>query len=272
MTIDPQDFKFICTLVEKESGIHLTADKEYLVESRLLPVTRKFQLIDIGALVSKLQRAGDAELTRAVIDAMTTNETFFFRDTKPFDYIKDSILPDMLPQLGPKFRVWSAACSTGQEPYSLSILLKENPSLLAGKSYSITATDICWEVLDKAQNAVYSQFEVQRGLSIALLMKYFAQSATNKDAWKLKDEIRTTVDYKHLNLLEHYTMVGPVDLIMCRNVLIYFETPVKQAILQKMHSMLPPHGVLMLGGSETLIGVTDSFTQYGDMRGVYKKA
>jgi chemotaxis protein methyltransferase CheR len=202
---------------------------------------------------------------------MTTNESFFFRDQKPFDQFRDLVLPHMLEhRAGVKsFRIWSAACSSGQEPYTLAMLLKENAAKLAGWRIEIIATDLSKEILAKAEAGTYSQFEVQRGLPIALLVKYFKQVG---ERWQISEEIRKMVKFKSFNLLTSPAALGRFDVVFCRNVLIYFDPPTKGQVLAGIADLMPDDGFLYLGGAETVLGTSDRFQLMPGQRGVYKLA
>jgi len=267
--VTPLDYDFLRKLLKERSGLDLSADKQYLVESRLVPLARKANLGGIPELVQKIQR-GDAEaLTREVVEAMTTNETFFFRDKIPFDHLRDTILPMMQQSRANRrsLRIWSAACSTGQEPYSIAMLLKEKAAALSGWRIEIVATDLSQEVLEKSKAGIYSQFEVQRGLPIQLLVKYFAQIG---ELWQLNSEIRAMVQHKPLNLLQDFSHLGKFDVIFCRNVLIYFDQDTKINIFDRMAKSIEPDGLLMLGAAESVVGITDAFRPYPDKRGLYQ--
>ncbi len=215
------EFKFLCDLLKKHSGLALTPDKEYLLESRLQPIARSHGLHGMSALVAALQGAPNPKLLTEVIEAMTTNESLFFRDNKPFDQMKKTLFPALREQakLLKSLRIWSAAASTGQEPYSVAITLLEEAAS-AGWRHEIIGTDIAQKVIDRAKAGIYSQFEVQRGLPIKVLMKYFKQLPDT--TWQIKDDLRAMVDFRTHNLLESFTSLGVFHLILCRNVLIYF--------------------------------------------------
>ena len=263
-----EDFEFLATMLKKRSGLVLTVDKAYLLESRLMPVARKQGLKDLDHLVQTVRTQGRQDLIRAVTEAMTTNESLFFRDMKPFDQMREIILPQMLRTRAAKrhFRIWCAACSSGQEPYSLAMLLKEAESQIAGWKVDIVATDISVEMLDKAKAGVYSQFEVQRGLPVKLLVKYFTQ---NGDKWTLDPKIRQMVQYREFNLLEDPAALGKFDIVFCRNVLIYFDQETKRGVLERVSRLMPEDGILYLGGAETVLGVTDRFKPVAGQRGMY---
>jgi chemotaxis protein methyltransferase CheR len=264
----PEDFDFIAAMLKERSGLVLSKDKTYLLESRLIPVARKRGLKGLDDLVDTIRRTRPEPLISDVTEAMTTNESFFFRDTKPFDLFRNHALPHFLAARSGKkfFRIWCAAASTGQEPYSLAIILKEQAAKLAGWKYEIIGTDLSREVLERAKNGLYSQFEVQRGLPIQLLVKYFEKK---EDQWQLRPEIRGMVQYKELNLLHDLKPLGAFDVVFCRNVLIYFDQSTKGRILENISKLMPDDGMLFLGGAETVLGISDKFKPLPGQRGVY---
>jgi len=264
--VTPSDYEYLRKLLKERSGLDLSADKQYLVESRLLPLARKAGLPGIAELVQKMK--GHTEvLTSEVVEAMTTNETFFFRDKIPFDHLRDSILPSLIQARAARrsLRIWCAASSTGQEPYSIAMLLKETPAL-SGWRTEIVATDLSQAVLEKSKAGIFSQFEVQRGLPIQLLVKYFKQSG---EFWQINPDIRAMVQHRQLNLLQDFSHLGTFDVIFCRNVLIYFDQDTKAAIFERMARMIESDGVLALGAAESVVGITDTFKPYPDRRGMY---
>ena len=262
------DFEFLANLLKGKSGLMLTPDKVYLLESRLTPLARRRGMDTLDALVQKLRLGGDPTLIKDVTEAMTTNESFFFRDSTPFDLFKNHIMPAMNKARADKrkLRIWCAAASTGQEPYSLAMLLKENAVKWAGWKIEIIGTDICTQVLEKARLGEYSQFEVQRGLPITLLMKYFEQDG---DVWRITKDIRDMVSYRPFNLLDSFTALGSFDVIFCRNVLIYFDQPTKTGVLERMSRTLAKDGTLLLGAAETVLGITEAFRPVRGQRGLY---
>lgn len=267
--MQPNDFELYKNLLKEKSGLTLTPDKAYLLDSRLTPVSRKHNFATLELMTSSLRSSPKTEMVKDIVEAMTTNETSFYRDTKPFDQFRDIILPHLMKtRPGKHVRIWCAASSTGQEPYSLAMLIKEQGAKLAGWTFEIHATDISTEVLDTAKKGEYSQFEVQRGLPIQMLMKYFEQKG---DRWFLKPEIKSMVQYKYFNLLTPMAMLGKFDIIFCRNVLIYFDRETKATVLQNMSALLPPDGMLMLGGAETVLGITEAFKPLENTRGIYVK-
>lgn len=263
------DFEFLSRTVRQRSGLVLTEDKVYLVESRLMPVARKQGLKSVDELVQQMKAKPDQAVLRAVTEAMTTNETLFFRDTKPFDQFKKVVLPLLLSGRATRkhVRIWCAACSSGQEPYSLAMILKEEGIRLGGWKFEIVATDINTEVIDRAKAGLYSQFEVQRGLPIQYLMKYFKQV---EDKWQITPEIKAMIDYREFNLLTDPRGLGQFDVVFCRNVLIYFDQPTKAQVLDRVRGVMPDDGVLYLGGAETVLGVTDKFEPIPNERGLYR--
>jgi chemotaxis protein methyltransferase CheR len=266
--VTPLDYEYLRKLLKERSGLELSADKQYLVESRLVPLARKAGLGGIPDLVAKMKSGAEA-LTTEVVEAMTTNETFFFRDKIPFDHLRDTILPLMLQSRASRrsLRIWSAACSTGQEPYSIAMCLKEKGAALAGWRIEIVGTDLSQEVLEKSRAGIYSQFEVQRGLPIQLLVKYFTQSG---ELWQISPEIRGMVQHRQLNLLQDFSHLGKFDVIFCRNVLIYFDQDTKINVFERLARSLEPDGMLMLGAAESVVGITDAFRPYPDRRGLYQ--
>lgn len=264
----PDDFEFVSRLIKSKSGLVLSQDKTYLLESRLMPIARKRGLKDLTELIGTL-RGGDRNLVEEVVDAMTTNESFFFRDTKPFDQFRHVVLPHMIKTRASKkhLRIWCAAASSGQEPYSLAMILDEFKSQLAGWRIDIVGTDISREILTKARAGLYSQFEVQRGLPIGLLVKYFQKK---EDQWQISADIRSKVQYKEFNLLEDFRPLGQFDVVYCRNVLIYFDQPTKSDVLSRVAALMPDDGFLFLGGAETVLGISDKFKPLARQRGIYQ--
>ena len=264
----PLEYEYLRGMLRDHSGLDLSGDKQYLIESRLLPLLRKAGLLGIGELVQKL-KGGSASLTTQVVEAMTTNETFFFRDKIPFDHFRAMIMPDLLrARAGRKsIRIWCAASSTGQEPYSLAICLKEMSAALAGWRVEILATDLSQEVLEKSRSGIYSQFEVQRGLPIQMLVKYFHQLG---ELWQINSEIRAMVQHRQLNLLHDFSQLGIFDVIFCRNVLIYFDQDTKIGIFNRLAKAMEPDGFLALGAAETVVGLTDALKSHPERRGIYR--
>ena len=263
----PLDYEFLRKLLKERSGLDLSSDKQYLVESRLIPLARRAGMPGISELVARI-RAGSDQLTSEVVEAMTTNETFFFRDKIPFDHLREAILPALVQARASRrsLRIWCAASSTGQEPYSIAMGVKEFAGL-AGWRVEILATDLSQEVLEKSKAGIYSQFEVQRGLPIQMLVKYFTQTG---ELWQLNADIRAMVQHKQLNLLQDFSHLGTFDLVFCRNVLIYFDQDTKVGVFERLARMLEADGVLALGAAESVVGISDAFRPYPERRGLYR--
>lgn len=264
----PPDYDFLRKSLKERSGLVLSADKQYLVESRLLPVARKAGVGNLGELVAVLKAGQHPSLMTEVVEAMTTNESFFFRDKTPFEHFRLTIMPALLAARKnlKTIRIWCAAASTGQEPYSLAMCLKEFERDIAGWRIELLATDLSTEVLEKARAGLYSQFEVQRGLPIQLLIKHFTQAG---ELWQIAPELRAMVRYRQLNLLADFSSVGVFDLIVCRNVLIYFDQDTKIDVLNRLARVTANDGYLVLGAAETVVGLTDRFKMLADKRGLY---
>jgi chemotaxis protein methyltransferase CheR len=269
--VTPQDYAYLSKLLNERSGLQLAGDKQYLIESRLLPVARQNKCGSIGELVAKLKAFAEEPLRQRVTEAMTINESFFFRDKTPFDRFQDTVLPHMqkIRATTKRIRVWCAAASTGQEPYSLAMMIKQAAGEFSGWKIEIVATDISTEVLEKAKSGLYSQFEVQRGLPIQLLLKYFKQDG---DQWRISDELRDMVQYRRHNLLDDFSSLGMFDVIFCRNVLIYFDSNTKQDVLSRVSRSLVKDGHLLLGAAETVVGFTNLFMPMPEKRGLYVHA
>jgi chemotaxis protein methyltransferase CheR len=266
--VTPTEYEYLRKFLKDQSGLDLSADKQYLIESRLLPLARKAGLSGISELVLKMQ-GGSSALTTSVVEAMTTNETFFFRDKVPFDHFRDTIMPEVIKARAGRrsLRIWCAAGSTGQEPYSLAMCLKEMSAALNGWRVEIVATDLSQEVLEKARAGIYSQFEVQRGLPIQMLVKYFKQAG---ETWQINPDVRAMVQHRQLNLLHDFSQFGTFDVIFCRNVLIYFDQDTKIGIFNRLARQIEPDGFLVLGAAETVVGLTDTFRPIADRRGLYR--
>jgi chemotaxis protein methyltransferase CheR len=267
--VTPLDYEFLRKLLKERSGLDLSADKQYLVESRLVPLARRVGLPGISELVQKMKAASAEALTADVVEAMTTNETFFFRDKIPFDHLRETMLPALLQARASRraLRIWCAASSTGQEPYSVAMCLKEFGAALAGWRIEILATDLSQGVLEKSKAGLFSQFEVQRGLPIQLLVKYFTQVG---ELWQLNADIRAMVQHRQLNLLHDFGHLGTFDVIFCRNVLIYFDQETKTGVFERLAKMVEPDGFMVLGAAESVVGICDAFKPYPDRRGLYR--
>jgi chemotaxis protein methyltransferase CheR len=269
--VTPADYQYLRNLLRRRSGLVLAADKHYLLESRLSPIARRIAAADLSELVQRLQSAPDEKLVVEIVEAMTTNETFFFRDKQPFEQLRDLIVPQVLSMRQRKrsIRVWCAAASTGQEPYSVAMYLSEMASSFPGWNIEIIATDISTEVLERAQAGIYSHFEVQRGLPIQLLLKYFTQAG---DRWQIAPQIRAMVEFRPLNLLHDFSRLGMFDIVICRNVLIYFGADTKTDVLERLAASTAPDGFLMLGSAETVVGHTQRFRPLPNARCLYVRS
>jgi len=267
--MDPQVFSNLAAFLKAASGLALTSDKAYLVNSRLQPVAEQYACKSVAELVAKLAGAAPSQLKQDVVEAMTTNETSFFRDTTPFENFKNHVLNHMIENRGTRrsLRILCAAASSGQEPYSLAMILAENSLRLAGWKIEILGVDLDSKILKRAENATYTQFEVQRGLPVQMLMKYFDQVA---EGWRLKPQVRNMVKFQRCNLLEPITHLGNFDVIFCRNVLIYFEPTTKGAVLDRLAGILASDGYLFLGGAETVLDLTTRFAPMAGSRGLYQ--
>jgi chemotaxis protein methyltransferase CheR len=256
--ISTSNCDYVRTFVAEQAGIVLDEGKGYLVESRLLPIARKRGVASTDELVSQLRLSGDPDLRLAIVEAMTTNETTFFRDVEPFEALKHSVIPDLIERRRSTrtLRIWCGASSTGQEPYSLMMLLREHFPELATWNISHTATDLSDEVLARARAGRFSRLEVNRGLPAAYLVKYFDKDATE---WVIKPAIRNAVKFDRLNLIKTWPLRGPFDLVMLRNVMIYFDGTTKKQILDGVRRLLAPDAYLFLGSAETTIGIHDAF-------------
>ncbi len=246
----------------------MESSKQYLVESRVMPIVRRERLSGLDELVLILQRKQSPKLAKDVIEAMTINETYFFRDKTPFDQFRNVILPALLAarQRDRRLRIWSAAASSGQEAYSLAMILDEHAAKLPGWKIEIVGTDLSEPVLEKARKGIYSQFEVQRGLPTPMLLRHFNQIG---ESWQISEAMRSKVTFRQLNLLSDFTSLGRFDLIFCRNVLIYFDTALKADILGRMTRILAPDGFLTLGASESLIGLKTDLVAHPEHRGIF---
>lgn len=266
----PQSFDALSTMLRATSGLVVGPDKAYLLETRLAPVMKRHSVRDLDALASLIGHDGGASraLCDDVIDAMTTNESFFFRDDKPFTHFRAQALPALLAArpATSRLRIWSAAASSGQEAYSLAMILAECRAQLGGRSVEILGTDISREQLARAREALYTQFEVQRGLPMTLLVKHFRKEGTQ---WRLSDAIRAMASFREWNLLSDPASLGKFDIVFCRNVLIYFDQATKTRVLNSIAKQLAPDGLLYLGGAETVLGLATRFAAVQGERGVY---
>ncbi|MGK0526127.1 MAG: chemotaxis protein methyltransferase CheR [Pseudomonadales bacterium] len=270
--ITPQEYEAFKTFLQDACGILLGENKQYLVKSRLRRILEENGLNSLGELLERLKKPGRASLKEVVIDAMTTNETLWFRDNHPFRILQDKLLPELAARSSvAPLRIWSAACSTGQEPYSAGMTVDEFRRQKPGKlrDVKITATDISKSVLEVARRGEYEMIAIGRGLSPERQKQFFTPSASG--GWQIRPQIKSMVEFKELNLLERY-MLGKFDIVMCRNVLIYFSADLKKDILTRIHATLNPGGYLILGASESLNGLPNLYEMVQCQPGIiYRK-
>jgi chemotaxis protein methyltransferase CheR len=261
-------FASLAGLLKTRSGLIIGLDKTYLLETRLTVLMRREKLADLNVLAERLARPGSEPLVREVVEAMTTNESFFFRDDKPFQHFRTQALARLVAARSPgtALRIWSAASSTGQEAYSLAMILAESRAIIGDRQVEIVGTDIAREPLTRAREGQYTQFEVQRGLPVQYLMKYFKKEEPH---WRISPAIRQMAQFREFNLLGDLRPLGRFDVVFCRNVLIYFDQPTKTKVLEAIAGLMPPDGMLYLGGAETVLGITSRFAPLPGERGVY---
>ena len=265
-----ESFAAVARWFRERSGVALGADKLYLVENRLAPVARRHGLADLDALADAVRR-GDAALAGPVTDALLAGDTAFFRDLRPFEQFRDEILPKLLAARAStrRLRVWSAGCATGQEAYSLAILLDELGERLAGWTVDLVATDLSEAALERARVGIYSAFEVQRGMPIRTLLRHFAPHG---ERWQIADALRRRVVFNSFNLLDDPSPLGTFDAVFCRNVLLSFDVPTRGVVLDRIARALAPDGALFLGLAETVLGASDRFAPLPGQRGAYGHA
>lgn len=265
----PEDFELLASAIKQRSGLILTPEKAYLLESRLLPIVRKYNFRTLEELVAAVRKKREEVMLRDITEAMTTNESFFFRDQKPFTLFQKTLLPQLLTARASqkKIRIWSAASSSGQEAYSLAMICVEEAAKLQGWKIDIIGTDLSREMVERSKTGIYSQFEVQRGLPVTHLVKYFTQLGGDK--WQIKENLRQMVQFREGNLLQDFTSLGVFDIVYCRNVLIYFDTATKGKVLNSISNIMAPDGALLLGGAETVLGISDRFKPASGEHGLY---
>lgn len=273
MTIDDHDFNYVRQLVREGAAIVLEEGKQYLVDNRLSLLARREGLTSAREIIIRLRAAPGGPLQRKVIEAMTTTETLFFRDGRPYEAMRKTIFPQLqrLRAAERKLQIWSCACSSGQEPYSVSMLLHEHFPTLASWNLRLTATDLSTEMLERSRAGRYSQLEVERGLPSGYLGKYFDRIGAD---WQIRNDLRRMIEFHQMNLAGPWIQLPPVDLVLLRNVLIYFDVETKRQILAKVKKALRPGGFLMLGTAETTMNLDDGFdlvrsdgTSYYRLRG-----
>jgi chemotaxis protein methyltransferase CheR len=254
----PADFDYIRTFVREKAAIVLDAGKEYLVESRLESLIQREKIGSLEMLMEQLRSDSQNGLHRKVLDVMTTNETSFFRDLHPFEALRNAILPELICKRASQRQLnfWCGASSTGQEPYSVLMLIAENFPELFQWNFRFIATDLCRDVVSRAQSGRFNQLEVNRGLPAALLLKYFTRQGSE---WEFREDLRKRVEFREMNLLPDWPYLAPCDIVFLRNVLIYFEIEIKKAILAKVRRVLRPGGYLFLGGAETTFNLDETF-------------
>ncbi len=273
MALSSNDFTFLANYVKNSTAIVLTPDKDYLVESRLNPVARRVGVASITELVAKLRTNPtiNSEVGSMVAEAMTTNETYFFRDVKPFDVLKSELLPKVIERKGADrtLNIWSAACSSGQESYSIAMVIKEHFPALSSWRIRIIGTDISRAMVERTKEGIFSQIEINRGLPAPLLVKYFTKSGSE---WKIKPDLTSMVDASVMNLAGNWPMLPRMDIVFLRNVLIYFDLQTKRSILEKVNRVLVPGGALLLGGSETTMNVSNDYDRITSGNTFYYKS
>jgi chemotaxis protein methyltransferase CheR len=265
----PADHVFLAQLVRRRSGLVLPAHKTHLIEGRLALVMRRFGFRSVAALIAELRHGRDT-LARAVTEAMTTNESSFFRDRAAFEQFRELVLPQLLADraASKRLRIWCAACAAGQEPYSIAMLLDDNKLLAKGWSIDLIATDLSAEMIARAEEGLYSHFEVQRGLAIRRLVAHFNQEGGN---WRINENLRRMVTFRQFNLLDSYGWLDDLDVVFCRNVLIYFDKKTKEAVIEKIAEVLLPDGALLLGHAETASDLSNVFMPVEHAPGLYVK-
>ncbi len=267
--MNQQDFAYLADVLRRRSGLMLTEKKTHLVESRLVPVMRRFGFRDVGSLLKELHYGHEA-LVQAVIEAMTTNDSSFFRDRKTFEEFRDIVLPTLMVDRAESkhLRIWCAACAAGQEPYSVAMILEDFKLLAKGWTITLIATDINSQMITRAQEGLYSQFEVQRGLPIRRLVGNFMQEGTN---WRISDSLRRMVTFRTFNLLDSFGWLPDLDVIFCRNVLMYFDHKTRLSVFDRIGDVLAQDGALLVGPAELVSGLTIGYAPSEGAPGLYYK-
>jgi len=270
MSLNPVDFDYISKIVREQSAIVLEKGKEYLVEARLTPLVSSENLESIPELVKKMKSDASGNTITKVVEAMTTNETSFFRDIHPFEVLKNTVIPELIQKREglKKLNIWCGASSSGQEPYTLAMLIRENFPQLKNWKIDFMASDISTEMQKRCQDGIYSQLEINRGLPAMLMVKYFQRKGAQ---WQIKPELRQMIDFKIINLSGRWPMMPRLDLVMMRNVLIYFDVPTKKDILKKVRQSMNPDGYVFLGAAETTLNLDDKYERMNfKQSGCYK--
>lgn len=267
-TLTPDAVSYVCTMVRERSAIELEASKSYLIEARLLPLAKQHGFASTNEFIQGVRVKRQPDLERRLVEAMTTNETSFFRDTHPFTALRTKILPEIcrLREASRSLSIWSAACSTGQELYSIAMLIREHFPALANWNVRLVGTDLSEEVLNRARDGKFSQIEVNRGLPAPLLLKYFSREGMT---WQVKPELRALGSFTKLNLIERWPTLPQMDVVFLRNVLIYFSPETKRDILRKVREVMAPQAILFLGAAETTMGLDSSFERVEGDQSVY---
>jgi chemotaxis protein methyltransferase CheR len=259
MSSRASEFSYLCELVKNSTAISLDSQREYLMEARLATIAQREGFASVSELLNRVRAGGSTQLQWKVVEAMTTNETSFFRDIKPFEALRQVVIPTLMKarQVERKLSIWCAACSSGQEPYTIAMMLREHFTELQNWKVTILATDIATDMLDKSKSGRYTQLEVNRGLPANYLIKYFKKDGVD---WQIDEGVRKMVDVRRMNLSVAWPLMPPIDLVMLRNVMIYFPVETKKQILKNMRSVLRPDGYLFLGTAETTINLDVNFT------------
>lgn len=267
--LKPDDFEYLSKVLKDESGLALTPDKSYLINTRLRPILDRHDIENVSALVKTLRSGRDRALKEEVVDAMTTNESLFFRDTTPFQALVEMMIPNLMRARGrgKPIRIWCAAASTGQEPYSVSILVEENARRFPGLDVQIVASDLSQAALRRARLGEYTPFEVGRGMPPDILSRHFEKTAANH--YVISPKVKSRIRFQYRNLLHPFDGLGKFDIVFCRNVLIYFDRPTKADVLTRMSKIIPEDGYLILGGPETTLGLCNAFSRHSKWRNVY---
>jgi chemotaxis protein methyltransferase CheR len=268
--VNPHDFAYLANVLRRRSGLVLTEKKSHMVESRLTPVTRRFGFRDIGSLLKELHYGHEA-LVQAVIEAMTTNDSAFFRDRRTYDEFRDIVLPTLVRDRADtkQLRIWCAACAAGQEPYSVAMILDDANLVLNGWNINLIATDINSQMIARAQEGIYSQFEVQRGLPIRRLVTNFMQEGSD---WRIADHLRRMVTFRTFNLLDSLGWLPDCDVVFCRNVLMYFDHKTRLSVLDRVGDIMAPDGALLVGPAESMDGYTIGYAPADSAPGLYYKS
>jgi chemotaxis protein methyltransferase CheR len=268
--VNPQDFSYLAQVVRRRSGLVLTEKKTHMIETRLAPVMRRFGFRDVGSLLKELHYGHEA-LVQAVIEAMTTNDSAFFRDRRTFEEFKDIVLPTLMRDRAEtkQLRIWCAACAAGQEPYSVAMVLDDANLALNGWNVTLIATDINSQMIARAEEGVYSQFEVQRGLPIRRLVTNFTQEGAN---WRIASHLRRMVTFRTFNLLDSFGWLPDCDVVFCRNVLMYFDHKTRLSVLDRIGEIMGPDGALLLGPAESMAGYTIGYAAEDSAPGLYYRS